>query len=311
MNMRWLWAVLFVVAPLAAVAGYGSTYGVTSMGGGGGGVTVGAAVSGGTASTLLFSDASTQVSTATPALGRALTLSDTLRVDGAITAGTSATCGSITGSAGSVCLGEASTVNGVLYVSSQLTASPITLQGTSGGGWSLQGPNIGLLTATTNNKYGILAGTPSAVGNDVALLTAGETCTQGSACTGAKAATFYGGGLAAFGNTHQTATISSAANLDPTSSRIILTCNTAASSFAITLQETTVAATAAQSFAHGADVTICSSMSSNASCTLTFADVAGVFNGAAPSLGVGDCFRIFYADESDDIWLQASPVSDN
>ena len=78
MNMRAIWVVLFVVAPLAAVAGYGSTYGVTSMGGGGGGVTEGDAVSGGTASRLLFSDAGGLVSTATPALGAALTLTGAL-----------------------------------------------------------------------------------------------------------------------------------------------------------------------------------------------------------------------------------------
>jgi len=71
MSMRALWFMLFVMAPLATLAGYGSTYGIGS---GGGGVTVGNAVSGGTASRLLHSDASGLVSTATPALGAGLAL---------------------------------------------------------------------------------------------------------------------------------------------------------------------------------------------------------------------------------------------
>ncbi len=85
MSMRALWAVLFVVAPLAAVAGYGSTYGTLS--GGGGGVSEGGAISGAAASRLLWSNASSELDTATPvAVTSSLDLtSGTLDVGGACT----------------------------------------------------------------------------------------------------------------------------------------------------------------------------------------------------------------------------------
>lgn len=76
MSMRVLWFLLFVLAPLATLAGYGSTYGIGSAGGG---VTVGNAVSGGTASRLLHTDASGNVATANPALGAGLTLTGALQ----------------------------------------------------------------------------------------------------------------------------------------------------------------------------------------------------------------------------------------
>lgn len=171
-------------------------------------------------------------------------------------------------------------------------------------GMYISGPNIGAIVVEGFNNYGLLLGTSVAAAAAVNTVTIGEQCAPGSACTGAKSAAFYGNGLAAFGNSHQTASITGAANLDPQSSRIILICATAASSFAITMQETTVAATPSLSFAHGADVTICSSQASNASCTLTFADVANVFDGSSSSLGVGDCITMFYADEANDLWVQ-------
>jgi hypothetical protein len=249
----------------------------------------------------------------------ATTLASTLRVDGAsdlrgaISNGGSATCGStaVTGSGGSLCVNDAFTLVGAMRIAVAGDTAPSIITPSILGGLNIAGGNLTALTGVNSNKYVTFVGASGAQNNDSALVTIGETCGATTACTGAKAATFYGGGLAAFGNTHQTATISGAANLDPTSSRIILTCSTAASSFAVTMQETTVAATAALSFAHGADVTICSSPASDATCTLTFADVANVFEGSAPSLGRNDCFHMFYVDAADDLWLQDSPVQDN
>ncbi len=393
MSMRALWAVLFVVTPLAAVAGYGSTYGTLS--GGGGGVSEGGAISGAAASRLLWSNASSELDTATPVavtssldltsgtldVGGACTLDSTLGVAGqatftrdpastasadatvrinpatsaanerllviqdnttdefwvdkegdaqltgalqvggttdlrgAASNGGAATCGAtaVTGSGGSLCVNDALTAVGVVRIAIAGQSTPATLTPDAAGGLQVNSGSSAAVVvgAGQSSQVSLLVGSSSAAADSTSVLLVGETCSIASGCTGARAAGFYGGGLAALGNTHQTASITGAANLDPVSSRIILTCATAASSFAITLQETTVAATGSLAKAFGADVTICSSMSSNASCTLTFADVAGVFNGASPSLGAGDCFRIFYADEADDIWLQASPVSDN
>jgi hypothetical protein len=178
-------------------------------------------------------------------------------------------------------------------------------------GTSIVGPKIGAITVGGFNNYGLLLGMTGAATAAQNTVTLSSVCTPSGACSGAVAAASYGTGLFAYGNTQQTQTFAAAGNLDPTSSRILLTCPTAASSFAVTMQETTVAATPALSKAYGADVTICSSPASNASCTLTFADVANVFNGAAPALLPSQCFKIFYANAADPLWLQQSPVSAN
>lgn len=74
MRMRFVWAVLFVMMPLAAVAGYGSTYGV----GGVAALAEGALISGAAALRLVCTDASGNLDTASPCTGAALTLTGAL-----------------------------------------------------------------------------------------------------------------------------------------------------------------------------------------------------------------------------------------
>lgn len=125
-----VFALFFSALALDAHAGGNAPWG----GGGAPGAAEGAPLAGGTASRLLFSDASGNVSTATPALGAALTLSgaasvgttlgvtgattlsSTLRTDGnldlrgTITSGGSLNCGNA--GTGVVCFGESIAVQG-------------------------------------------------------------------------------------------------------------------------------------------------------------------------------------------------------
>lgn len=131
MSMRALWFLLFVLAPLATLAGYGSTYGIGSAGGAGGGVTVGQPVSGGTASRLLHTDASGNVATAATALGAGLQLSGNERVDGtsdlrgAISNGGSSTCSGY--GAGKLCINDSQGFI-VNFASASRTTGPSSIQ---------------------------------------------------------------------------------------------------------------------------------------------------------------------------------------
>jgi primase-polymerase (primpol)-like protein len=110
----------------------------------------------------------------------------------------------------------------------------------------------------------------------------------------------YGGGTIAFPQT-QTVTCAdngggtnAAQNLDP-QAHTITVLNNDATGCDITMQETSAIL--------GAVAVICVDPASTAT-NVNFADVANVFNGAAPAMSQGDCITIRYFDAANDLWLQ-------
>lgn len=110
----------------------------------------------------------------------------------------------------------------------------------------------------------------------------------------------YGGGTVAF---PQTQTVTCADNgggtnatqtLDPQSTTITIL-NNDANGCDVTMQETSAIL--------GARAVICVDPASTAT-NVNLADVANVFNGAAPALSQGDCISIRYFDAANDLWLQ-------
>lgn len=110
----------------------------------------------------------------------------------------------------------------------------------------------------------------------------------------------YGGGTIAFPQT-QTVTCAdngagtnAAQNLDPQAHTITIL-NNDATGCDVTMQETSAIL--------GAVAVICVDPASTAT-NVNLADVANVFNGAAPALSQGDCITIRYFDAANDLWLQ-------
>jgi len=124
--------------------------------------------------------------------------------------------------------------------------------------------------------------------------------------TGEEHLAVYGAGTVAFPQT-QTVTCADnaggtnqAANLDPQAVNITIT-NNDATGCDITMQETSAII--------GAIIVICVDPASTAT-NVNFADVANVFDGAAPALSQGDCITVRYFDAANDLWLQTG-ISNN
>jgi len=120
------------------------------------------------------------------------------------------------------------------------------------------------------------------------------------AATGEEKLGIYGAGTVTF---PQTQTVTCADNaggtnatqtLDP-QAHTITVLNNDATGCDVTMQETSAQL--------GAVIVVCIDPASTAT-NVNFADVANVFNGAAPALSQGDCFTARYFDAANDLWLQ-------
>jgi len=226
---------------------------------------------------------------------------------GPITNGGSATCNSLF--SGYACVNDGLSV--------YAAAGQVSVQGTSASNYSVfsvvdsggvSRGNIGYygasftdadyadkVTADVNGKtYSIVSAT------DMGVTTLVTEVMDNASATGVRQLGIYGGGTVTF---PQTQTVTCADNgggtnatqtLDPQAHTITIL-NNDATGCDVTMQETSAQL--------GAVAVICVDPASTAT-NVNLADVANVFNGAAPALGQGDCITIRYFDAANDLWLQ-------
>jgi len=205
MNARqWFWAWLFVASAVggAAAFGGGSINPGPGPAGAGGGVSEGQVISGGTANRFVFTNADGGVSTASPALGAAAHLTDTLRVDGNVdirgvdSNSGSATCDGV-GTAGARCIVDAEGL--VVRTGGTANQSPLTVYAPAVAlsadpaftvlfdqtdvGWF----TIGNVSTNNSQAIPILRGRQSGTGNLSSMYVAGGVLTSVDVNTGAHA----------------------------------------------------------------------------------------------------------------------------
>lgn len=250
--------------------------------------------------------------TATFYSGASTTVTNDFR--GPIVNGGSATCqGS---AAGSVCVADELTIGTsgttgyhyeVTIVDSSTTGlAGLNLVNTGAGGGSLQFLASGASLGDTDyNARAVIysdstGGIAIVSGADRNATTEFFRVMDNTAATGATQLAVFGGGTVAFPQT-QTVTCAdngggtnATQNLDPQAHTITIL-NNDANGCDVTMQETSAQL--------GAVAVICVDPASTAT-NVNLADVANVFNGAAPALGQGDCITIRYFDAANDLWLQ-------
>lgn len=254
----------------------------------------------------------TGAGTSTITVGATGTVTNDFR--GPITNGGSATCQGV--GAGSVCISDEMVIGtagttGYHYEVSVVDSSTTGLAGISLANSGAGGATMQLIAAgaslgdTDYNARAVYysdstGGHAIVSGVDRGVTTEFFRVMDNTATTGVTQLSIYGGGTIAY---PQTQTVTCADNgggtnatqtLDPQAHTITIL-NNDATGCDVTMQETSAII--------GAVAVICVNPASTAT-NVNLADVANVFNGAAPALSQGDCITIRYFDAANDLWLQ-------
>lgn len=235
---------------------------------------------------------------------------------GPLTNSGSATCSSVAASTGALCFPDdiyqtstsdtvqrhfSSSVSGLTYVQ-HLKADQSAAGSFGFGNGSYADPDFANIVWLVSNT----ASHPVRIGNtaDVAVTASVVKWTDGLGTSGVAEGTnlmlLQGGGMLAFPNTQTVTCADNGAGtnatqtLDPQSTSVTIV-NNDATGCDVTMQETSAVV--------GATVLICVDPASTAT-NVNLADVANVFNGAAPALSQGDCIVVRYFDAANDLWLQ-------
>lgn len=233
---------------------------------------------------------------------------------GPITNGGSATCQGI--GAGSVCVPDEMTIAtagtaGYHYEltiadSSTTGMAGLSLADTGASGGALQFLAAGASLGDPDyNSRGVIysdgtGGVAIVSGADRSATTEFFRVMDNTAATGVTQLAIYGGGTITFPQTQTVTCADNGAgtnatqNLDPQAHTITII-NNDSTGCDVTMQETSAQL--------GAVAVICVDPASTAT-NVNLADVANVFNGAAPALSQGDCITIRYFDAANDLWLQ-------